>query len=62
MELLKTCLTYSYWLFRGGREGVFRGTLSAENVSTMSTMVLEERDTKETVNIYNLKETEIPPC
>lgn len=42
MELLEAGLTYSYWLFRGWRQGVSRGTLGAENVSTVSTMVLED--------------------
>lgn len=52
MELLETRLTHPYWLFRGWREGVSRRTLAAENISTVSAVMLDihmsggERGTK----------------
>lgn len=48
LELLKARLAHPYWLFRGRREGVLRWTLGAENVSTMSAVVLEERHQADT--------------
>lgn len=47
LEFLEAGLTNPHWLFRRRREGVLGRTLSTENVSTVSAMVLDVQKRRE---------------
>lgn len=64
LELFEAYLTHSYWLFGVRRQGVLGRTLGAEDVSTMSAVVLnsteEERSRSDqpSVHKYRLRRVE----
>lgn len=59
LELLEACVTHPHWLFRGRCFGVPYRTLGAENVSTVSAVVLEEEEGEERYEAQLKKEANI---